>query len=89
MRVLKWMLDRIEGKAKGVENIFGTTPSFTDLTWDGIEFTQAQFDRITSIDKAAWEAELKLHTELFDKLKYHLPKELETAKAELEKRLAA
>ncbi len=89
MRVLKWMLDRIEGKASGVENIFGVTPEYGDLKWDGIDFTQAQFDTITSIDKAAWEAELKLHAELFDKLKYHLPTELEAVKAQLEKRLAA
>jgi phosphoenolpyruvate carboxykinase (GTP) len=89
MRVLKWMLDRIEGKANGVEHVFGTTPQFGDLKWDGLDFTQQQFDRITSIDKAAWEAELKLHSELFDKLKYHLPKELEEAKTQLEKRLAA
>jgi phosphoenolpyruvate carboxykinase (GTP) len=89
MRVLKWMLDRIEGNANGVEHLFGITPQFADLKWDGLDFTQQQFDRITSIDKAAWEAELKLHAELFDKLKYHLPKELEDAKAQLEKRLAA
>ncbi|CAN5497508.1 hypothetical protein BH11PSE11_BH11PSE11_13320 [soil metagenome] len=89
MRVLKWMLERIEGKAKGVENIFGVTPQFGDLNWDGIDFTQAQFDRITSVDKAAWQEELKLHAELFDKLKYHLPAELEATKASLEKRLMA
>ncbi|MGZ3159773.1 MAG: phosphoenolpyruvate carboxykinase (GTP) [Burkholderiaceae bacterium] len=89
MRVLKWMLDRIEGKADGVENIFGTTPQFSDLNWDGLDFTQAQFDRITSIDQASWEAELKLHDELFDKLKYHLPKELVSVKEQLEKRLSA
>jgi phosphoenolpyruvate carboxykinase (GTP) len=89
MRVLKWMLDRIEGTAGGVENIFGTTPQFTDINWDGIEFTQAQFDRITSLDKASWEAELKLHSELFEKLKYHLPTALVKTKEELEKRLAA
>jgi phosphoenolpyruvate carboxykinase (GTP) len=89
MRVLKWMLDRIEGKAGGVEHIFGTTPRFDDLTWDGADFNQAQFDRITSIDTAAWEEELKLHAELFDKLKHKLPKELESTMAYLEKRLAA
>ncbi len=48
-----------------------------------------QFEQITSIDKAAWQAELKLHTELFDKLEYHLPQDLEETKAQLEKRLAA
>jgi phosphoenolpyruvate carboxykinase (GTP) len=89
MRVLKWMLDRIEGKAGGTENVFGTTPAYGDLNWDGIEFTQQQFDTITSIDKAAWNEELKLHAELFEKLAYHLPSELVDTKAKLEQRLAA
>nr|WP_314635917.1 phosphoenolpyruvate carboxykinase (GTP) [uncultured Janthinobacterium sp.] len=89
MRVLKWMLDRIDGKAGGVENLFGTTPQYGDLNWDGLPFTQEQFDTITSIDKAAWVEELKLHTELFEKLAYHLPQELADNKAALEKRLSA
>ena len=88
MRVLKWMLERIEGTAGGVENLFGTTPQYGDLNWDGLPFTQQQFDTITSIDKAAWRDELKLHTELFEKLAYHLPQELTDHKAALEKRLA-
>jgi phosphoenolpyruvate carboxykinase (GTP) len=87
MRVLKWMLDRIEGTDGGVEHIFGTTPQYGDLNWDGLDFTQQQFERITSIDKAAWEAEMKLHDELFDKLKYHLPQELQAVKAQLEQQL--
>ncbi|MGK5060193.1 phosphoenolpyruvate carboxykinase (GTP) [Janthinobacterium sp. LB2P49] len=89
MRVLKWMLERIEGKAGGVENLFGMTPEYGDLNWDGLPFTQEQFDTITSIDKAAWVEELKLHTELFEKLAYHLPQELADNKAALEKRLSA
>ncbi|KAB8041220.1 phosphoenolpyruvate carboxykinase (GTP) [Janthinobacterium aquaticum] len=88
MRVLKWMLERIEGKTGGVENLFGTTPEYGDLNWDGLPFTQEQFDTITSIDKAAWMEELQLHAQLFDKLAYHLPKELADHKATLEKRLA-
>ncbi|MES3021270.1 MAG: phosphoenolpyruvate carboxykinase (GTP) [Pseudomonadota bacterium] len=88
MRVLKWMLERIEGNASGVENVFGTTPTFGDLNWDGIDFTQEQFDTITSIDKDAWLEELKLHSELFEKLAYHLPQQLVETKAALEKRLA-
>ena len=89
MRVLKWMLDRIDGKAGGVENLFGTTPQYGDLNWDGLPFTQEQFDTITSIDKAAWVEELKLHTELFEKLAYHLPQDLADNKAALAKRLSA
>jgi phosphoenolpyruvate carboxykinase (GTP) len=89
MRVLKWMLERIEGKAGGVENAFGTTPRYEDLNWDGITFTPEQFAQIDSVDKAAWAEELKLHSELFEKLAYHLPQELVDTKAALEKRLSA
>ena len=92
MRVLKWILERVEDtngvRVGGVEHLFGITPRFEDLNWDGMEFNRAQFDNITSIDKAAWCEEMKLHTELFDKLKHHLPKELLDVKTALEKRLA-
>ncbi len=88
MRVLKWMLERIDGSAQGSENLFGITPHFHDLNWDGIAFTQTQFDAITSINKDAWVAELALHDELFDKLEYHLPKELKATKARWMQRLA-
>ena len=89
MRVLKWMLERIDGTAGGTENVFGTTPTYADLNWDGLDFTQEQFDTITSIDTDAWKEELKLHSELFEKLAYHLPQELVDTKADLEKRLAS
>jgi phosphoenolpyruvate carboxykinase (GTP) len=87
MRVLKWMLERVEGNGGGVENIFGTTPRYGDITWDGLPFTAEEFETITSIDKDAWRAELKLHAELFEKLAYHLPQELKDNMAKLEQRL--
>ena len=89
MRVLKWMIDRIEGSASGQEHIFGISPAYRELNWTGLDFNEQQFSQVTSIDKAAWQAELKLHTELFEQLRHHLPQELAQAKAELEKRLAA
>lgn len=89
MRVLAWMLERIEGKAKGQENIFGTTPSHKDINWAGLDFSEDQFNQVTSIDKAAWQEEMKLHDQLFDQLSYHLPKELIETKQALEKRLAS
>ncbi len=90
MRVLKWMIDRIEGKAnKGTEHAIGTSPSYEELNWTGLDFTAEQFKTVTSIDTAAWLAELKLHDELFTQLAYHLPAELTATKAQIEKRLAA
>lgn len=89
MRVLKWMIDRIEQKADGSEHVFGVSPRYEDLNWTGLDFSAKQFDTVTSIDKAAWQAELKLHAELFEQLSHHLPKELPATKAAIEKRLAA
>ena len=89
MRVLKWMIDRIEGRAGGIEHVFGTTPRYQDLNWSGLEFSAGDYAKITSIDRATWEKEFALHAELFDKLAARLPKALKLAKAELEKRLAA
>jgi phosphoenolpyruvate carboxykinase (GTP) len=89
MRVLKWMIERIEGKAQGHEHVFGLSPSYEDLDWTGLAFSQEQFRTVTSIDKAAWEKELQLHADLFQQLQYHLPAELRETKAKIEERLAA
>ena len=89
MRVLKWMIDRIEGRSQGHEHVFGISPAYEELNWTGLDFTSEQFRTVTSMDKAAWQAELKLHTALFKQLAYHLPKELEETRARIERRLAA
>ena len=89
MRVLKWMIERIEGKSMGVDNGFGISPAFDEITWTGLDFTKAQFATVTSLDKADWKTEIALHTALFKQLAYHLPAQLENTKAQLEQRLAA
>ena len=89
MRVLKWMIDRLEGAAAGSANGFGVSPTYSEINWTGLDFTQAQFDSVTSLDKAAWKQEFALHDELFTQLAYHLPKELVETKAKLEQSLAA
>ena len=89
MRVLKWMIDRIEGQAKGRENVFGISPTYEEITWAGLDFTQSQFQTVTHIDKAAWVEELKLHEVLFTQLAYHLPAELTATKIAIALRLEA
>jgi len=89
MRVLRWMIDRIEGKAEGQRHVFGVSPSYTELNWEGLPFTREQFEQVIGIDQPAWEKELQLHQELFQQLEDRLPAELKATKAEIEKRLAA
>jgi len=89
MRVLEWILGRIGGTAKGVENAFGLSPQYEDLNWTGLNFTKEQFQSVIGVDTASWTQELKLHEELFQQLAYHLPVEMPATKAKIEQRLAA
>jgi phosphoenolpyruvate carboxykinase (GTP) len=89
MRVLKWMIDRLEGRGQGTEHAFGVSPRYEDIHWDGLNFSTEQYKTVTHIDNAAWTKELELHSELFTQLAHHLPRELEETKTKIEKRLAA
>ncbi|MDI1258009.1 phosphoenolpyruvate carboxykinase (GTP) [Aquabacterium sp.] len=89
MRVLEWILGRIAGTAKGVDNAFGLSPTYEEINWNGLNFTKEQFQSVIGIDTAAWTQELKLHDELFQQLSYHLPTEMPATKAKIEQRLAA
>ncbi|MBN3854365.1 phosphoenolpyruvate carboxykinase (GTP) [Paraburkholderia sp. Ac-20340] len=86
MRVLEWMVRRIEGQAEGEGHAFGVSPRYEDLDWRGLDFTPAQFAQVISVDADAWRAELALHTELFDTLSHGLPQALRDARAALEGR---
>ncbi|WP_293663181.1 phosphoenolpyruvate carboxykinase (GTP) [Rhodoferax sp. OV413] len=89
MRVLKWMIDRIEGKATGAETGFGVAPRYSEINWTGLDFSEAQFDSVTSLNQDDWRAEIALHSQLFTQLAYHLPRELGETQAKLAQRLAA
>ena len=89
MRVLRWMLGRIDGQAQGVDQVFGVSPSYQDIDWTGLEFTPDKFEQIMSVDEGAWRAELALHGELFGQLAQRSPEDLPATKVKIEGRLAA
>ncbi|MCE7504876.1 phosphoenolpyruvate carboxykinase (GTP) [Polynucleobacter sp. IMCC30063] len=89
MRVLAWILERVEGTGKGQETVFGICPEHADLHWAGLDFSCEQFNTVISVDKAAWNAELKLHAELFEQLKERLPQELLETRSKIEARLSS
>lgn len=89
MRVLSWILARVEGSAKGSETVFGISPGHADIHWDGIDFSIEKFEKVITASVDEWKSELKLHSELFDRLGERLPKELLEMRAKIEKRLNA
>jgi phosphoenolpyruvate carboxykinase (GTP) len=76
MRVLKWIVDRVRGRALGKETPIGWTPHFDDINWKGLEFPRATFDELQTVDRAQWKQEVMGHEELFILLHDHLPPEM-------------
>ncbi len=89
MRVLQWMVERIEGRGAGTEHLLGVTPRYEDLNWTGLEFSRDDYQRITAIDAAQWRREVALHGELFDKLRDGMPPALQGVRRKLEQSLPA
>jgi phosphoenolpyruvate carboxykinase (GTP) len=76
MRVLKWVVDRVRGRAQGKETPIGWTPHFEDINWNGLDFPRATWDTLQTVDRAQWKQEVMGHEELFLLLHDHLPPEM-------------
>jgi phosphoenolpyruvate carboxykinase (GTP) len=84
MRVLKWIVERCQGRAHAVETPLGWVPAYEDLDWTGLEhFSREQFAAATAIRRDEWREELASHDELFAKLAPRLPRDLARRREEL------
>ncbi len=75
MRVLKWIVDRVRGRALGKETPIGWTPRYADIEWKGLEFPKEKFEQLQAFDRGEWRAEVLAHEELFIELHDRLPPE--------------
>lgn len=76
MRVLKWIVERANGKQRALESPLGYMPHYEDLDWSGLEdFTEENFQELMAVDRDLWLQELLGHEELFNKLYDRLPNE--------------
>ena len=87
MRVLKWIVERVRGRAEGVESPFGIMPRHQDITWAGLDFDVDTFYKLMEIDRAAGQAEAQDQTGHFAKFGDSLPGEMERQRGLLLDRL--
>jgi phosphoenolpyruvate carboxykinase (GTP) len=73
-RVLKWIVDRLNGEAKAVPTAIGLLPG--DLDTEGLDLSEEDLRTLLSVDKEVWREEASLIPAHFDKFGSHLPKEL-------------
>jgi phosphoenolpyruvate carboxykinase (GTP) len=77
MRVLKWIVDRVRGRAEAVESPFGLTPRHQDLNWEGVKFDKAAFHAIMDIDREEARREAEDQKSWFQVFGSRLPPEME------------
>ncbi|MFF7532282.1 phosphoenolpyruvate carboxykinase (GTP) [Streptomyces bobili] len=75
-RVLKWIVERLEGRAEGVETPIGVLPAPGALDTEGLDLAEKDLDFLLTVDKEIWREEASLIPEHLNTFGDHTPKEL-------------
>ncbi|RZJ19449.1 MAG: phosphoenolpyruvate carboxykinase (GTP) [Brevundimonas sp.] len=86
-RVLKWIVERLDGKAEAVDTPVGRTPSRASLDLSGLDLTEAQLATLLDVDAEVWAEEAALIPAFYDQFGDRLPKALWEQHAALTRRL--
>ena len=86
-RVLKWMLERIEGKASATETPIGAVPAANSITLDGLDVSRETMNELLRVEPADWAKEHADAGEFFKKFGDRLPAEIKEEHNRLGERL--
>ncbi|WP_406122701.1 phosphoenolpyruvate carboxykinase (GTP) [Streptomyces sp. NBC_00989] len=75
-RVLKWIVDRLDGRAEGVETPIGVLPAKGALDTKGLQLSESDLDFLLTVDKDVWREEAALVPDHLNTFGDHTPKEL-------------
>src|SRR5579863_7174448 len=87
VRVLKWILERVNGTADANETPIGFVPKPNSLTLDGLNLTREALDELLRVDPAAWAEEAHATEEFFKQFGDRLPKAIREEQKALDARL--
>ena len=86
-RVLKWIINRVEGRAEGVESAIGLAPRAEELDLSGLDLPVSDIEEVLAVRNEEWQAELPLIEEWFTKIGSKLPNALRDELEGLKSRL--
>ncbi|MEZ5238562.1 MAG: phosphoenolpyruvate carboxykinase (GTP) [Microthrixaceae bacterium] len=87
-RVLKWVLDRLDGNADAVETPIGFVPTPESLDTEGLELPGEDLQRILTVDKGSWKDELELIEDHYEFIGERLPSAMREQLEDLRRRLS-
>ena len=88
-RVLKWIIERIEGTAAAVETPIGFVPAEGSLDLNGLDVTASDLEDALKVDAAEWESELAGIDEWYERFGDSLPAEMSAELSSLKARFSA
>jgi phosphoenolpyruvate carboxykinase (GTP) len=83
MRVLQWVVNRVNGKVDASETVYGYVPKYEDINWNGLAYDKATFEELMSINNASSKREVEDQTSLFNKIGDHLPAVMKAIQQEM------
>jgi phosphoenolpyruvate carboxykinase (GTP) len=86
-RIIKWMLDRVDGKVSAKETPVGLLPNIPDLNLEGLDISEETVNSLFEIKKDQWQREIAGIEEFYSQFGERLPKELQNHLAELKRRM--
>ncbi len=86
-RALKWMCERVEGKAGAKKTAIGYLPGESDLDLTGLKLPQENIRELLRVDTDAWRNEVPGIEEFFGRFGNHLPERLKKQLKDLATRL--
>jgi phosphoenolpyruvate carboxykinase (GTP) len=87
MHVLKWIIDRCEGRAGANESPIGFIPQREDLGLVGADHVHdSQLGELLSVKRDEWEKELEGQAKFFETLKPDMPERLLAEREKVVKR---
>ena len=86
VRVLKWILERVEGRGAAQETPIGYVPAKNGLTLDGLKVSGEALNELLRVNPADWENELEDSKQFLVKFGARLPREIREEHGKLAKR---
>lgn len=87
LRVLLWILERAENRGEGKKTAIGFEPTYQAFHREGLNLSEADFNKLFSIDKKEWLMEVESQNEFFGKIGKRLPEEILDQQKALKERL--
>jgi phosphoenolpyruvate carboxykinase (GTP) len=87
-RVLKWVVERLEGEGGASDTPIGRVPTADAIDVEGTDLDAATLAQLLEVDSESWRAELPQLAEHYRKLGERVPATLRDQLDALEKRLA-